>query len=194
MPPEPAIDKDPNRQRAGDIWRAAIDPRGTLAHVYLEHRRLDLPDEAALSAIRFHPCCPFGEDEFPAMVCLVRGIVSNEPQAIHRTALSPDGVAIKRGGKTFRMSLGLVAGGAIKIDPNADVTMGLCVGEGCETVLAGWQMGLRPVWALLSTAGIGAFPILPGVDGLHIFRENSQVQKPSRNARDGGAPVAAKSS
>jgi putative DNA primase/helicase len=106
------------------------------------------------------------------MVCLVRGVVSNKPQAIHRTALSPDGTAIKRSGKTFRMSLAPVSGGAIKLDPDEDVTQGLCIGEGIETCLAGRQMGLRPVWALLGTGGVAAFPVLPGIEGLHILREN----------------------
>jgi hypothetical protein len=106
------------------------------------------------------------------MVCLVRNIATNEPQAIHRTALTPDGIAIRRNGKTFRMSLGPVSGGAIKLDPDEGVTMGLCVGEGVESCLAGRQRGLRPVWSVLSRAGIASFPILPGIEGLHILREN----------------------
>ena len=63
-------------------------------------------------------------------------------------------------------------GGAIKIDPDEDVTRGLCIGEGVETCLAGRQMGLRPVWSAVNTSGIEKFPVLPGVDGLHIFKEN----------------------
>jgi hypothetical protein len=59
------------------------------------------------------------------------------------TALAADGTAIKRNGKTFRMSLGSIASGAIKLDPDADATQGLCVGEGLETCLSGRQMGLR---------------------------------------------------
>jgi putative DNA primase/helicase len=131
-----------------------------------------LPDEAAIQTIRFHPNCPFVEERHPAMVCLVRGIVSNKPQAIHRTALTPEGRAIKRNGKTFRMSLGPVRGGAVKIDPDEDVTQGLCIGEGVETCLAGRQMGLRPVWSAVTTSGVANFPVLPSVVGLHIFREN----------------------
>jgi hypothetical protein len=83
------------------LWRAARDPRGTIVEAYLRSRCLDLPDEAAGEAIRFHPHCPFGEARHPAMVCLVRNIITNEPQAIHRTALTPDGTAIKHDGKTF---------------------------------------------------------------------------------------------
>jgi putative DNA primase/helicase len=171
-PARPDRSDDRNQKRAGDIWRNGVDPRGTIVQAYLEYRKLDLPDEAAGTVVRFHPSCWFGKEHHPAMVCLVRNIATNEPQAIHRAALTPDGIAIRRNGKTFRMSLGPVSGGAIKLDPDEDVTMGLCVGEGVETCLAGRQMGLRPVWSAISRAGITSFPILPGIEGLHILREN----------------------
>jgi hypothetical protein len=32
-------------------------------------------------------------------------------------------------------------------------------------------MGLRPVWSAVNTGGIASFPILLGIDGLHIFKE-----------------------
>jgi putative DNA primase/helicase len=153
------------------IWSESRDPRGTLGEAYLKSRGLELPSEAANEAIRFLASCPFRAERFPAMVCLVRNIVTNEPQGI-QTALTPDGAAIKRNDKTFRKSLGLLLGGAIKIDPDADVTMGLCIGEGVESCLAGRQMGIRPVWSVISTDGIEKFPLLPGVEGLHLFAEN----------------------
>jgi Toprim domain len=163
-----------NREPALRLWRQAFEPRGTLVEAYLRNRRLELPGEAANEAIRFHPDCPFGPGSSarPAMVCLVRNIVSNEPQGLQRTALAPDGTAIKRDGKTFRMSLGMIAGGAIKLGPDEDVTQGLCIGEGVETCLAARQMGLRPVWSAVSTGGVKNFPVLPAIDGLHIFKEN----------------------
>ena len=162
-------EKPPN---GSALWRAAVYPRGTLVEQYLKSRALELPGEAANEAIRFHPDCPFMAKRYPAMICLVRNIVSNEPQAIHRTALAADGTALKRDGKTLRLSLGPIAGGAIKIDPDEDVTQGLCIGEGVETCLSGRQMGLRPVWAAVSTSGIAKFPVLGGVDGLRILKEN----------------------
>jgi putative DNA primase/helicase len=106
------------------------------------------------------------------MVCLVRNIITNEPQGIHRTALSRDGAAIKRNKKTYRLTLGPATNGAIKIDPDEDVTQGLCIGEGVETCLAGHQMGLRPVWSAVTTGGISNFPVMAGIDGLHVFEEN----------------------
>jgi Toprim domain/CHC2 zinc finger len=167
---------EPKKAASGLLWKAiwaeARDPRRTLVDLYLQSRHLELPDEAAFEAIRFHPACPFGSDRFPAMICLVRNIITNEPQGVHRTALMPDGIAIKRDGKTLRMSLGPVSGGAIKIDADEDVAQGLCIAEGVETALAGRQMGLQPVWSLLSTAGIASFPMLSEIEGLHIFREN----------------------
>ena len=130
------------------------------------------------------------------MVCLIRNIVSNEPQGIHRTALTAGGPAVKRDGKTFRKSLGQVTGGAIKFDPDEDVTQGLCAGEGVETCLSGRQMGFAPVWSLINTAGIAAFPVLPSVDGLHIFSRNltpmALAAATSRFARGAGTKPAGK--
>jgi putative DNA primase/helicase len=154
------------------IWHQSADSRGTVVELYLKSRGLELPDEAAKEAIRFHSNCYFRGERLPTMVCLVRNIVTNEPQGIHRTALTMKGTAVKRDGKTFRLSLGAVAGGAIKLDPNEDVTMGLCIGEGVETCLSGRMMGYRPVWSVLSTGGIAAFPVLPGINGLTIFGEH----------------------
>jgi Toprim domain len=111
------------------------------------------------------------------MVCLVRNIVTNEPQGVHRTALMPDGTAVKRNGKTFRLSLGSMSGGAIKIDPDEDVTQGICIGEGVETCLSGRLLGYRPVWSVLSKNGVADFPVLPGIDGLTIFGECDEKQQ-----------------
>jgi putative DNA primase/helicase len=78
------------------------------------------------------------------------------------------------------MSLGSIAGGAIKLDPNEDVEQRLCIGEGVETCLAGRQMGLRPVWSAVNIGGVASFPVLPGVDGLHIFKENDPQGQSAR--------------
>lgn len=162
-----------NQKLAMRIWCKSVDPRGSLAERYLNSRKLDLPDEVANETIRFNPACLFGSERLPAMVSLVRNIHTNEPQAIQRTALTPDGRAIRRGGKTLRMTLGPSFEGAIKLDPDEAVTQGLCIGEGVETTLSGRQKeSLRPAWALLSTGGIANFPILRGIEALHIFMEN----------------------
>jgi hypothetical protein len=105
------------RELALRIWREAVNPRETLVEAYLKSRGLDLPDEAANEAIRFHPHCPFGGERLPAMIALVRNIRTDESQAIQRTALTPDGREVRREGKTFRMTLGTSLEGAIKMIP-----------------------------------------------------------------------------
>src|SRR5437868_3357984 len=105
------------------------------------------------------------------MVCLVCNIATNELQAIHRTALAPDGTSITRNGKTHRMGFGRITGGAIKIDPDEDVTQGLCIGEGVETCLSGRQMGLRPVWSVVS-AGLRPFRCFPASMAFTLSSEN----------------------
>jgi hypothetical protein len=179
------------KPRSGDhkdlalsIWRDSGEPRDTLVEKYLASRRLELPQKAAGEVIRFHPACPFGAERFPALICLVRNIRTNQPQAIQRTALNPDGKAVKRNGKTFRKTLAPMAGGAVKIDADERVTQGLCIGEGLETTLSGRAYGCRPAWAVLSDTGIRDFPVLSGVDSLTIFLENDANGANARAARE----------
>jgi hypothetical protein len=153
------------------LWHEAVAICGTLAGQYLAGRRVESGEDLG-HALRFHPSCAFGKERFPAVVALIRNIKTDEPQGIQRTALETDGKQIKRNGKTLRRTLGLMAGGAIKIDDDADVTYGLCIGEGLETTLSGRAYGYRPAWAVLSNTGIRDFPILSGIDALTIFLEN----------------------
>jgi putative DNA primase/helicase len=158
------------------IWAEARDPHETPVEVYLTRprseggREVNLLPEAAGSAIRLHSSCPFAGKRTPAMVCLVRDILTNEPRAIHRTALSPDGFKANVGGHD-RLSLGPIGGGAIKLTPDEDVTTCLGVGEGIESTLSlrlAPEFGPSPVWCLLSAGGISAFPVLPGIECLWI--------------------------
>jgi len=63
------------------IWNEAQDPRGTIAETYLRSvRQLDLPDELAGSVLRFHPACPWRNentgqtDRIPALIVPFRSI------------------------------------------------------------------------------------------------------------------------
>jgi putative DNA primase/helicase len=120
---------------------------------------------------------PFRERTLPALVALIRNIETDKPQGIQRTALNPDGAAIKRGGKTFRMTLGPMAEGAIKIDADENVTTGLSVGEGLESTLAGRQLGHAPAWALINNTGIRYLPVPPGIEALTLFCENDAANR-----------------
>src|SRR5207302_10520980 len=102
----------------------------------------------------------------PCMVALFRDIRTNEPKAIHRTALTPDGQKIDR------MSLGPKGGGAIKLVPDEDVTEGLAIAEGIETALAGMALNFRPMWALGTAGELARFPVLSGIECLTILVDN----------------------
>ena len=169
--PYPDEDDDLNSRLALRIWDAARSIRGTLAEQYLVHvRNIDVEELIELDAVlRFAPGCRFDGDRLPCLIALVRDIVTDTPKAIQRTAPHSDG------GKIDRRSLGPTKGGAIKLWPDAEVTQGLVVGEGLETVAAAATRVehrgtlLQPAWALIDSANLGGFPILPGIEALTIL-------------------------
>src|SRR5215213_7587210 len=175
------------------IWREAHGRlTGTPVESYLTHSRseggrgVSVPLGAAGETVRFHPSCPFGSTRTTAMVCLVRDIRTNEPKAIHRTALSADGRKVKFNGGD-RLTLGPVGGGAIKLTADEDVTVCLGIGEGIETVLSLRNLpefGPSPVWSLISAGGVESFPVLPGIESLWIAVDhdaNGRGQQASRS-------------
>jgi putative DNA primase/helicase len=165
-------DQQWRRESVARIWREAHDPRATLAERYLASRELDLDDELAFRAVRFHPACPWGEGvRTPCLLAAFRPIADDvdenaPPVALLRVALSPDG------DKLGRKMLGPVAGCAIKLDGAADVTHGLGIAEGLETAMSVRAIGWRPVWALGSAGAVSVFPLLAGIEALTIFADN----------------------
>ena len=154
------------------IWAEAINAHGTPVERYLAKRGLALPRGA--EALRFHPSCPFAGETTPAMIALVRNIESNEPQAIHRTALDVSGAKITIDGKD-KMALGPISGGAIKLTPDENVTIALGIAEGIETALSLQQLAEwagSPVWSLISANGIRKFPPLNGIETLAIAADH----------------------
>jgi putative DNA primase/helicase len=163
---EHAADIARRQRRALAIWQETRSPLDTIVETYLRSRGLDLPDEVAGDVLRFHPRCPFGEGTTtPAMVAALRCVRTSNIIGIHRTALTADGV------KVGRKMLGTATGTAIMLDAEDTVSDGLNIGEGIETCLAARQLGLRPTWALGSTANIAAFPVLPGIETLTLLGE-----------------------
>jgi hypothetical protein len=84
------------------------------------------------------------------MVCLVRNVLTGDPQAIHQTLLDAQGrrrfVTLKGADKpTCRLFKGPVGGAAIMFDPPGSE---LFVGEGVESTLTGRQDGHAPAWAM----------------------------------------------
>jgi putative DNA primase/helicase len=177
-------------RRAMRIWHHAVPVEGTLAEVYLRvPRKLDISDGVSGPILRFHPACPFGSTTRPCMIALVRSIATNEPVAIHRTALNPDGTVMKVDGKTARLALGSTKNGAVKLTDDADVSTGLFIGEGVETVLGGMMLPRwwRPAWAVLYEANIRSFQVLSGIEHLGILVDHDPEDKHGRRAREAAA-------
>lgn len=151
------------------LWAEARDPTGTPVEVYLQRRGLSLPADAG-EVLRYHPACPFAGTRTPAMIALVRNIRTDAPQAIHRTALSLDGRKVTAAGKQ-RAALGPIAGGAVKLTPDAEVTTCIGIGEGIESTMSLRhfpEFGVSPVWSVLNEGGVSAFPVLSGIECLWI--------------------------
>jgi len=106
-------------------------------------------------------------------------------EIIVRTALNPDGTALKIDRKTVRKALGPIGGGAVKLTDNAEVTTCLGAGEGTETVLSMRstpEFDRSPVWALISSNNVASFPVLPGIECLWIAVDNDKPDRCGRRA------------
>ena len=124
--------------------------------------------------VRFHPACPFAGRRTPAMICLARSMKTDEPRAIHRTALDRAGNGVEISGHK-RLSLGPIGGAAVKITAHSDVYNDLGIGEGLETTLSLpfiREFGGRPLWALLSAANLGKLPMFTGLRKLWIATDH----------------------
>lgn len=159
-------------ERVQWIWRQAErDPRGTLVERYLtEHRKVNLPADVCGHAIRFHAAGPWEAERVPMMLCALRDVHTNEVVGLHRTRLHPATAA-----KVDRMMLGRAKGAAIKLTHDSEVTTGLHVAEGVESGLAGLMLNMAPMWAMGSSTGIGALPVLGGIECLTICAETGEA-------------------
>jgi hypothetical protein len=166
--PEP--DDDERARRAVELFNVAGSIDHPIVERYLDRRKLTLPDGVDGRVLRFHRHCPFGRGEHhPALITLYRDIASDEPRAISRTALTPEGVKIDR------KMLGPIAGTACKLSPDEDVTLGLHIAEGTETAIASMMLGFVPMWALRSAGAISNFPVLSGIECLTIIADHDKV-------------------
>jgi putative DNA primase/helicase len=175
-PRYPAVERGRADDRAIELWSEARPVHNSPAENYLACRTLTPP--AGDAVLRFHPRCPFKlEDDaivhLPALVAIFNDILTNEPCGIHRTALKPDGSgkADLPGLGTPKKMLGRAQGAAIKLCPDADVTMGLGIAEGIESGLTAFCANWRPIWVLGSAGAISTFPVLAGVEILTIFAD-----------------------
>jgi hypothetical protein len=149
------------------IWDKGLDPRGTLAERYLRHgRKLDLPSELAGPVLRFHPRCPWRDENtgqtifIPALVAAFTSLDDNWVTAVHRIRVDQP----ERWPKADRRMLGIASRTAVKLDAFNDDK--LAVGEGVETCMAAREFGYKSVWALGSAGAISFLPVINSVKQL----------------------------
>ena len=164
------------RAAALAIWEEARNPIATPGELYLNRRGLQVSPELAGDVLRFHSALLFDGHRVPGLVALFRDVVTDEPTAIQRVFLQPNGERIGR-----RM-LGRVRGAAIKLDGDAEVAAGLHIGEGLETCMAARTLDFKPVWAVGSAGGIQKFPVCPA------SRPSPSCVKPMTEARTSAPP------
>jgi Toprim domain len=110
-------------------------------------------------------------------------VLTNEPTGIHRIAL--DGNAKLIG----RKALGRKQGAAVKLWSDAEISTGLVIGEGIETVLAAatrvHHCGtlLQPAWSLVDAQNLKRFPIIAGIDHLTVLADADANDCGQRAAR-----------
>lgn len=161
-------------ERSTRIWNEGSDPRVPIVESYLRSRALVMSDEVAGNVLRFHPQCPWRNentgrpDHIPCLIAAFRSVDDNLITGIHRIRLDRP----ERWPKTERKMLGLVHWAAVKLDAIEDR---LTIGEGIETCMAARELGLGPAWALGSTGGISFFPVLDGVRQLTILGEGGEA-------------------
>jgi DNA primase len=148
VPPVSRDEKPDRLEEASAIWANAVPATGTPAETYLRWRGLHLP---LPDSIRF-ASLPYGK-RGPALPCLVAAVVAADGilTGIQRTYLAADG----RGKAEFskpKLSLGRVAGGAIRLGPPA-VELLTC--EGLEDGLTLQQELERVTWV---SAGSSMLP------------------------------------
>ena len=64
--------------------------------------------------------------------------------------------------------------GIIRLSPDDEVGTGLHGCEGLESALSAMIMGFCPMWAFGSTATMGDFPVLPGIECFTIVADNDR--------------------
>jgi putative DNA primase/helicase len=159
------------------LWENSrpIEP-GTTAIGYLEGRGCLLPPFPDETHLRWHPALSDRLSGYtgPALVALVTDVDTGEPINLHRTWLAPDGSGKAAIDRPRRLLKGDRSRGVVRLWSDAEITMGLVVGEGIETCLAAARAGFTPCWAAMTAGNLKAFPVLPGLDGLTVLVDHDK--------------------
>ena len=146
---------------AKEIWRSSLPIKGTPAEAYLRSRGIDiaLPDSLRFARLRYGKRGP----EHPCLIA-VAATAESKFSGIQRTYLRADGLG-KLDVKKPKLSLGRVAGGAIRLAP---ACADMVVTEGLEDGLTLQQELGRAVWVAAGASMLPAMRFPPSVRSVAI--------------------------
>lgn len=178
--PQPVVDDRDTIGEAAAIWAAASPIEGTPAERYLRFRRLVLPLPPSLRFARLR----YGKTGVmhPCLISLVVD-AQERPTGIQRTYLDDGGSKAKL--PKVKLSLGKVAGGAIRLGAPSD---SVTVCEGLEDGLTLQQGGLGPVWAAAGASMLPAMQFPSSVRSVVIGADGDEAGE--REAQKAGAAYA----
>jgi hypothetical protein len=162
---------------AADLWASCrpIVP-GTPAAAYLVARGCALPHPDG--DLRWHPRQrhPYCAHAGPVLVVHATDVLTLEPLTLQRTWIAGEGSKNKAPIKQPRLNWpGLSAeGGVVRLWPDEEITLGLCLAEGVETGLTA-ALGYGLAWATLGSGNLAAFPVLDGIEALTIVEDRDQA-------------------
>lgn len=168
----PAVDDAVKIEKAKTVWRDAIPATGTLAETYLRSRSItcELPMSLRFAELPY-PYQNTGE----LHPCLIACISSPEGplQGVQRTFLRADGMGKALGlSNGSKLSLGKVAGGAIRLGPAQSE---MIVTEGLEDGLTLGQELDRSVWVACGTSNLGRIGFPSSVQTVAIGGDNDET-------------------
>lgn len=152
----------------------------TEAAGYLQARGCSLPhpdgDLRFLAAHR-HP----GGWRGPCLLALVTDAITGEPMTLHRTWVQPDGSKAPIDRPRLLWPGLPKAGGVVRLWPDDEVTLGLCVAEGIETALTA-AAGFGMAWSTIDAGNLAALPVLDGIESLTIVADHDPAGKKGADA------------
>jgi hypothetical protein len=168
-----------NLEQADRIWRESFNITATAGETYFLRRGIALDEVPDFGGLRWHPKCPWEGGTAPCVLARFTDAVTAAPRGIWRRPID--------GGKP--KTLGPMRGCVIRLWRDCDVTNGLVIGEGVETVLAAATRFthrntlLRPAWAAGSAGTLEAFPVLAGIEALTVLVDHDAKGRGQEAAR-----------
>jgi putative DNA primase/helicase len=173
----PKHDADSSSLAARRIWDQSRAAEGTLVQRYLRGRGITISPPSSLN---FHSALKHRSgSSFPAMVAAVEDL-SGKFLGVQRTFLCADGSS-KASVEPQKMSLGPLAGGAVRLAPTLGKIVVLT--EGIEDGLSIVQSTGFVVWAALGTSGLRSVKLPDAIREVVIAADNDEPgEKAARDA------------